>query len=119
MTINQEVNIMVNISDAAAAKSKEILKTEGKDGWGFRFFTSGSSCCGPSYGIDIVENAVDGDETLEKDGVKFYVDQTTLDSLKGMEIHFIDEGDKQGFVINNPNPPEAPSCGPSCGSSCG
>ena len=30
MTINQEANIMVNISDAAAAKSKEILKAEGK-----------------------------------------------------------------------------------------
>ena len=63
--------------------------------------------------------AVDGDETLEKDGVKFFVDAATLESLKGMEIHFIDEGEKQGFVINNPNPPEAPSCGPSCGSSCG
>lgn len=110
---------MLNISDAAAAKSKEILEAEGKTGWGLRFFTSGSSCCGPSYGIDIVENAVEGDETIEKDGVNFYVDQATLDSLKGMEIHFIDEGDKQGFVINNPNPTEPPSCGPSCGSSCG
>lgn len=110
---------MVNISDAASAKSKEILEKEGKAGWGFRFFTSGSSCCSPSYDIDIVENAVDGDETIEKDGVKFYVDKTTLESLQGMEIHFIDEGDKQGFVINNPNPTEAPSCGPSCSSSCG
>ena len=110
---------MVNISDAAASKSKEILEAEGKAGWGFRFFTAGSSCCGPSYGIDIVENAVDGDKTLEKGGVKFFIDAPTLDSLKGMEIHFIDEGDKQGFVINNPNPTTPPSCGSSCGSSCG
>ena len=101
MTINQEANIMVKISDEAAVKSKEILEKEGKAGWGFRFFTSGSSCCGPSYGIDIVENAVDGDETMEKDGVKFFIDAATLDSLKGMTIHFVDEGEKQGCKDDN------------------
>ncbi len=111
---------MVTISDTAVLKSKEILAAEGKSECGFRFYTAGSSCCGPSYGIDIVEVAVDGDETLEKDGVKFFIDKDTFETLKGMEIHFIDDGDQQGFVINNPNPdPNASSCGPSCGSSCG
>ena len=41
MAINQEVNIMVNISNAAAVKSKEILEAEGKSGWGFRFYCGG------------------------------------------------------------------------------
>ena len=27
---------------------KEILESEGKSEWGFRFYTAGSSCCGPS-----------------------------------------------------------------------
>lgn len=109
---------MVTISDTAVEKSKEILSTEGKAEWGFRFYTAGSSCCGPSYGIDIVENPVDGDETIQKDGVKFFIDKDTIDSLKGMEIHFVDDGQQQGFVINNPNP-DPSSCGPGCGSSCG
>lgn len=111
---------MVKITDEAAEKSKEILASEGKAEWGFRFYTAGSSCCGPSYGIDIVENAVDGDETVEKNGVKFFIDQAALESLSGMEIHFVDDGTRQGFVINNPNP-NPPSCGSGggCGSSCG
>ena len=56
---------MVTISDMAAEKSKEILTAEGKAEWGLRFYTAGSSCCGPSYGIDVVENPVDGDEVVE------------------------------------------------------
>ncbi len=112
---------MVTVSDTAVEKSKEILESEGKAEWGFRFYTAGSSCCGPSYGIDIVEVAVEGDETLEKNGVKYFIDKETFDSLKGMEIHFVDDGNQQGFVINNPNPdPNASSCSSGgCGSSCG
>ena len=107
---------MVEISDVAAEKTKEILSTEGKAEWGLRFYTSGSSCCGPSYGIDIVENPVDGDEVIEKNGTKFFIDKDTVEKLNGMTIDFVDDGQKQGFVVNNPNPP---TCGPSCGSSCG
>ena len=109
---------MVNVSDTAVEKSKEILSAEGKDGWGLRFYTAGSSCCGPSYGIDIVENPSEGDEVIEKDGVKFFVDQTASDAMNGMEIHFVDDGQKQGFAINNPNA-DASSCDSGCGSSCG
>ncbi|MBC8413482.1 MAG: iron-sulfur cluster assembly accessory protein [Nitrospira sp.] len=109
---------MVTVSDAAASKSIEILETEGKTGWGLRFFTAGSSCCGPSYGIDLAENPTDGDETIEKNGAKFFFDKDTFEKLSGMEINFIDDGEKQGFVVTGG---DAPSCGDGggCGSSCG
>jgi iron-sulfur cluster assembly accessory protein len=107
---------MVTLSDSAAEKTREILSVEGKADWGVRFYIAGSSCCGPSYGIDIVENPVDGDDVIEKNGVKFFIDKSASEKLDGMEINFIDEGERQGFVINNPNPP---TCGPSCGPSCG
>lgn len=107
---------MVTVSDTAAEKTKEILAAEGKAEWGLRFYTAGSGCCGPSFGIDIVENPVDGDEILEQNGTKFFIDKEAFEKLKGMTIDFVDDGDRQGFVINNPNPP---SCGPGCGDSCG
>ena len=107
---------MVSVSNEAAEKTREILETEGKAEWGLRFFTAGSSCCGPSYGIDIVENPTDGDEVIEKNGTKFFIEKVTSEKMNGMEIHFINEGEKQGFVLTGG---EAPSCGPSCGSSCG
>ncbi len=107
---------MVTVSDEAAEKTKEILSTEGKAEWGMRFYTAGSSCCGPSYGIDIVENPTDGDEVVEKNGTKFFIEKATSEKMNGMEIHFVDDGQQQGFVLNGDQPS---SCGPECGPSCG
>ena len=107
---------MVSISDAAVEKAKEILKMEGKADHGFRFYTAGSGCCGPSYGIDLVANPEQDDQVIEKEGLKVFVDKAASESLNGMEIHYVEEDDKQGFVLTGGQPP---SCGPSCGSSCG
>ncbi len=107
---------MVTVSDEAAEKTKEILSTEGKAEWGMRFYTAGSSCCGPSYGIDIVENPADGDEVVEKNGTKFFIEKATSEKMNGMEIHFVDDGQQQGFVLKGNQPS---SCGPECGPSCG
>ncbi len=106
---------MVTVSDEAAEKTKEILSTEGKAEWGMRFYTAGSSCCGPSYGIDIVENPADGDEVVEKNGTKFFIEKATSEKMNGMEIHFVDDGQQQGFVLKGDQPQ---SSGPECGSSC-
>ena len=107
---------MVTVSDEAAEKTKEILSTEGKAEWGLRFYTAGSSCCGPSYGIDIVESPIDGDEVVEKNGTKFFIEKATSEKMNGMEIHFVDDGQQQGFVLKGDQPS---SCGPECGPSCG
>lgn len=112
---------MLKISDSAAEKAKEILKAEGKEGWGLRIFVQGSSCCGPSYGMDIDENAAAGDETVEKNGLKVFVNKETSASLSDKEIDYVSNDRGEGFVINGG---EAPSCGSgggaasSCGSGC-
>ncbi|MBI5056834.1 MAG: iron-sulfur cluster assembly accessory protein [Nitrospirae bacterium] len=107
---------MVTITDAAAEKAKEILITEGKATWGLKFFMAGSSCCGPSYGIDIVEAPESGDKVVEQNGLKIFMDAETYEKLEGMKFDYIVEGDKEGFVLAGGS---KPSCGPSCGSSCG
>ena len=106
---------MVTVSDAAAEKTKEILEAEGKADHGLRFATAGSSCCGPSYSIDIVDKPVDGDEVIEKNGARFYIEKTTLASITGKEIDFVDDGERQGFVFTGG---EAPSCSSGGCSSC-
>jgi len=106
---------MLKISDAAAEKAKEILVAEGKDSWGLRIYTAEGGCCGPSYGMDLDERSSDGDEVVEKNGLRVFMDQNTSKNLDSMEIDFIDDGERQGFVITcGP----APSCGSGC-SSCG
>ncbi len=106
---------MLKISDTAAEKAKAILKAEGKEGWGLRVFIHGSGCCGPSYGMDIDQAAAEGDETVEKNGLKVFVDKEAFASLSGREIDYVKTEQGEGFVINGGT---APSCGSGC-SSCG
>jgi iron-sulfur cluster assembly accessory protein len=107
---------MLKISDSAAEKAKEILKAEGKEGWGLRIFVQGSSCCGPSYGMDLDEKAAEGDETVEKNGLKVFVNKETSASLADKEIDYVSNDRGEGFVINGG---EAPSCGSGSGASSG
>lgn len=110
--------MVLNISENAAEKAKEILKAEGKESWGLRIFVQGGGCCGPSYGMDIDEKAGAGDQTIEKNGLKVYVNDETFASLTDKEIDFIKTEQGEGFVINNLGE-AAPSCGTGCGSGCG
>lgn len=107
--------MVVTISEVAAQKAKEILTAEGKADWGLRIYSADGGCCGPSYGMDIDQNPADGDEVVERDGLRVFIDQNTLKSLGGMQIDFIAEGDKQGFVLTGG---KASSCDSGC-SSCG
>lgn len=106
---------MLKISDTAAEKAKEILKAEGKEGWGLRIFVHGSGCCGPSYGMDIDQKASEGDETVEKNGLRVFVDKEAFASLGEKEIDYVKTEQGEGFVINGG---EAPSCSSGCGSGC-
>ena len=107
---------MLKVSDIAAEKAKEILKAEGKEGWGLRIFVHGSGCCGPSYGMDINEKASAGDETVEKNGLKVFVDKEAFTSLHNKEVDYVKTEQGEGFVINGNEPPS--SCSSGC-SSCG
>lgn len=104
---------MLKVSDAAAEKAKEILKVEGKEGWGLRIFVHGSGCCGPNYGMDINETASDGDDIIEKNGLRVFVDKEAAESLSNKEVDYIKSEQGEGFVINGG---DAPSCSSGCSS---
>jgi iron-sulfur cluster assembly accessory protein len=109
---------MINISDAAAEKIAHLLREENKDGWGLRLFLDSGGCC-PSLGLDLVEKALDGDETVEHADIKVFIDKQVVPSVQGMTLEFIDNGEQQGFGLTGGNPSDGGSaCGPGC-SSCG
>lgn len=104
---------MLTISDSAAEKAKQILKAEGKQDWGIRVYAVEGGCCGPSYGMDLDEKPSEGDSVVEKNGIKIFVDKNTSKKLDGMKIDFIDDGERQGFILSGG---KAPSCGSGCSS---
>jgi iron-sulfur cluster assembly accessory protein len=103
-----------SISGKAAEKAKLIIKNEGKEGWGLRIF-SAEGQCSPSFGLDIDEKQREGDEVVEKDGLKVFLDKQTFNLLYGVELDYYEDEEQEGFILKG----SMPSCGPSCGGSCG
>lgn len=101
---------MFTISDRAIDKAKEILAIEGKPDWGIRIFFAGESCCGPSFGLDINETPLLGDEVIEKNGLKLFLERIAFMKLDGMLLDYYEDNERAGFILTGSNP----SCGSSC-----
>jgi iron-sulfur cluster insertion protein len=104
----------MTISDKAAEKAKAILAGEGKAEWGIKIFVAGESCCGPSYGLDLQEQQMPDDHIIEKDGLKIYMDQNTLNTLTDKELDYFVGDEGEGFIFTG----GVSSCG-SASSGCG
>lgn len=103
---------MIKISDIAVDRAKEILTAEGKPGWGLRVYMADSDGgSSPSYGMDIDEQPAEGDEILEKNGLKVFMDKVTYYNLSGMEIDFIDNGEQKGFILTGGESSSCSTCG--------
>jgi len=100
------------ITDAAAAKVKELIKDDNVL-LGLRIVISGGGCSGFNYGFEFATDNYDDDNTFEKNGIKFIIDPISFNYMKGSTIDYIKEKFNEQFVINNPN--IISNCG--CGSS--
>ena len=104
---------IINVTEAAAGKIRELLMEEGKAESGLRVFVQGGGCSGFQYGLMIEESGGVGDQLFESNGVRLFVDPVSLSYLKSAEVDFVDTITGGGFTIKNPN--ASSTCG--CGSS--
>ncbi|WP_438446484.1 HesB/IscA family protein [Gorillibacterium sp. sgz5001074] len=104
---------MINISDSAADRIKELLAAEETPDLFLRLGVRPGGCSGFSYAMGFDDEVHDGDEALDIKGLKVVVESDSLRYLNGVEIDFKDSGMGGGFTIDNPN--AVASCG--CGSS--
>jgi iron-sulfur cluster assembly accessory protein len=104
---------LINVTEAAAAKIKDLLAEESKTESGLRVFVQGGGCSGFQYGLMIEENGGVGDQTFESNGIKLYVDPVSLSYLKGAQVDFVDTITGGGFTIKNPNATSTCGCGSS------
>jgi len=102
----------VIISDRAAAKIRELLKAENKEGQGLRVKVVGGGCSGLQYKLDLDEQRA-GDRVFEKDGAKVLVDMKSLLYVNGTELEYKEELMQSGFVFQNPNVKRSCGCGTS------
>ena len=104
---------IINVTEAAAGKIRELLVEEGKAESGLRVFVQGGGCSGFQNGLMIEESGGVGDQLFESNGVRLFVDPVSISYLKGAEVDFVDTITGGGFTIKNPNATSTCGCGSS------
>jgi iron-sulfur cluster assembly accessory protein len=103
----------VALTDAAAAKVRNLLDQEGRDDLRLRVAVQPGGCSGLIYQLYFDERYLDGDATADFDGVEVIVDDMSVPYLDGALIDFKDTISEQGFTIDNPNAQGSCACGDS------
>jgi iron-sulfur cluster assembly protein len=104
---------VMGLSDAAAARIKELLAQSQKPIAGVRVGVKNGGCAGMAYTMEYAEQIAPTDEIVEDKGVRILIDPKAVLFLLGTEMDFkIDKLSAQ-FVFNNPNQVSACGCGES------
>lgn len=102
---------LVSLTDAAAARVREILDERGK---GFlRVGVKNGGCAGMEYVMDYVAEVEALDETVEDKDVQIVVDSKAVLFLLGAVVDYETTLMHSRFVFNNPNQTDACGCGES------
>jgi iron-sulfur cluster assembly protein len=105
---------VIQISDAAANKLKNLKNEEGKSPDFFlRVEVKKGGCSGLSYKMDFDNQPRTGDKSFEMNGEKLVVDSESFLYLIGMTLDFSGGLNGKGFVFNNPNATKNCGCGAS------
>ena len=102
---------MVTLTPQAVVQIKQILE-DNKEKVGLRVYVQGGGCSGFQYGL-MLDNPQDGEEVIEIDGVKLFIDPISITYVKGMEIDFVESSTGGGFRFNNPKATSTCGCGQS------
>lgn len=104
---------MVQLTETAVTKVREILDTQEPKPVGLRIAVVGGGCSGFSYSMAFENSPGLLDKTYTFDGLKVFVDQASLLYLDGAEVDFVETLEGSGFKFNNPNVKSTCGCGSS------
>jgi len=102
----------VTISERAARRIGEILKSEG-DGAMLRISVEGGGCSGFQYKFDVERAQADDDLVIARDSAVVLVDPASVPFLTGSEVDFVDDLIGASFRVVNPNATASCGCGTS------
>lgn len=105
---------MIELTDNAAKKVKEIQSAEGLESQGLRLRVIGGGCSGFSYDLFFDDEVNDEiDECFESHGIPLYIDMMSFTYLDGTEIDYVEGLYGAGFKFNNPTAKSTCGCGSS------
>jgi iron-sulfur cluster assembly protein len=104
---------VVTLSDAAAARVKEIMAKAAKPYAGLRVGVKNGGCAGQEYILEYAEVPGPLDEVVEDKGVTILIDPKAILFLIGTEVDYETTRLSAKFVFRNPNETDACGCGES------
>lgn len=118
-TPKDESTSMIEITQSAASKIKDLLTEQGKTDHALRIFVRGMSCSGPAYGMALDNEPREDDAVTDFDGLKVVVDPLSAQYVEGAQVDWVDGLMGRGFTVVNPTyQAQGGGCG-SGGCSCG
>lgn len=103
----------INLTPNAIAKVKEIMAQQNPLPSGLRVGVVGGGCSGFSYSMSFENNAGMMDKVFDMDGLKVYVDATSIMYLNGCTVDYVETLEGAGFKFDNPNVKSTCGCGSS------
>ena len=97
----------------AIAKVKEIMAQQDPVPAGLRIGVVGGGCSGFSYSMQFDNSAGMMDKVFDMDGLKVYVDATSIMYLNGCRVDYVESLEGAGFKFENPNVKSTCGCGSS------
>lgn len=113
LQLDQVQTETIYLTDAALATVRNLLVQKNVPDYGLRVFVAGGGCSGMQYGMALEAEARDYDHVIERDGVKVFVDPTSMMYLNQATIDYVDSIMGGGFKIENPNAVSSCGCGTS------
>jgi iron-sulfur cluster assembly protein len=103
---------VLNVTAKAAEQIKARLDEE-PEATALRIGVKARGCSGMAYFMEFAKDVEEGDEVVEQNGVKIFVDPNSMVFMLGTKIDYVTDDEQEGFVFDNPN--EKGRCG--CGES--
>jgi iron-sulfur cluster assembly accessory protein len=103
----------ITLTSTAVAKVKEIMGQQNPVPAGLRVSVVGGGCSGFQYSMAFENSAGMMDKTYDMDGLKVYVDATSLMYLNGCVVDYVETMEGAGFKFENPNVKSTCGCGSS------
>lgn len=103
---------VITLTEAARNRVGEIMSSK-PDAKGIRIGVKNGGCAGMEYTIDLVEEAIAGEDKVTIPEGTVYVAPQAVLFLLGTQLDFEVTKLRTGFVFNNPNQSSACGCGES------
>jgi iron-sulfur cluster assembly accessory protein len=103
----------ITLTTNAIAKVREIMGQQNPVPAGLRVGVVGGGCSGFSYSMQFENGPGMMDKTFDMDGLKVFVDATSVMYLNGCVVDYVETLEGAGFKFENPNVKSTCGCGSS------